>query len=283
MKTLRVIGVPEHFNLPWHLAIEKGLFHEEGIILEWTDVPEGTGKMSKMLRENEADLAIILTEGIVRSIVEGNPSKIIQNYIATPLLWGIHVGAESPYYKLKDLDGKVSAISRIGSGSHLMSFVNAKKQGWDIRNINLNIINTLDGAIKSITSNESDYFLWEQFTTKPLVDSGIFRFLGNCPTPWPCFVIAASENALINKREEVKAVLKCINSFTREFKSIPGIDMTLANRYKQDLADIRSWLQITEWSQDPIQTATLIEVQDTLEELNLISHKLKPELLFTNL
>jgi hypothetical protein len=49
MRTIKIAGVPEHFNLPWHLAIEKSL--ESHINLQWTDVPEGTGKMCQMLTE----------------------------------------------------------------------------------------------------------------------------------------------------------------------------------------------------------------------------------------
>ena len=94
MKEVNIIGVPEHFNLPWHLAIEEGAFEDRGIVLQWTDIPEGTGRMCKMLANGETDLAIILTEGITKSIVEGNPSKIVQEYIASPLLWGIHVAAK---------------------------------------------------------------------------------------------------------------------------------------------------------------------------------------------
>ena len=28
---IRIAGVPEHFNLPWHLAIEEGAFSDRGI------------------------------------------------------------------------------------------------------------------------------------------------------------------------------------------------------------------------------------------------------------
>ncbi|NNM17841.1 MAG: ABC transporter substrate-binding protein, partial [Croceitalea sp.] len=42
MKKVKIIGVPEHFNLPWHLAIEEGAFEARGIDLVWTDIPEGT-------------------------------------------------------------------------------------------------------------------------------------------------------------------------------------------------------------------------------------------------
>ena len=71
MITIKIAGVPEHFNLPWHLAIDDGYFTDRGIDLQWMDVPEGTGRMCKMLRESETDMAVILTEGIVKDIIEG--------------------------------------------------------------------------------------------------------------------------------------------------------------------------------------------------------------------
>ena len=87
MKSIKIAGVPEHFNLPWHLAIENGDFEKENIDLQWTDVPEGTGKMCQMLRDGSTDIAVILTEGIVKDIVAGNPSKIVQVYVESPLVW----------------------------------------------------------------------------------------------------------------------------------------------------------------------------------------------------
>ena len=72
MKTVKIVGVPEHFNLPWHLCIENGEFEAENIDLQWKNIPEGTGKMCQMLRDGEADIAVILTEGIVKDIVAGN-------------------------------------------------------------------------------------------------------------------------------------------------------------------------------------------------------------------
>ena len=34
---IRIGGVPEHYNLPIHLAKEAGAFSKRGIDLEWTD------------------------------------------------------------------------------------------------------------------------------------------------------------------------------------------------------------------------------------------------------
>ncbi|MEC7264661.1 MAG: substrate-binding domain-containing protein [Bacteroidota bacterium] len=270
MKKVRIIGVPEHFNLPWHLAMEDGAFEERGIDLEWTDVPEGTGKMSQMLQEDETDLAIILTEGMVKSISQGNPSKIVQVFVASPLLWGIHVDADSTRNTIKDIENDKIAISRLGSGSHLMAYVNAQNQGWDTKNLQFEIINNLDGAVENLRGGSNAYFMWEHFTTKPLVDQGVFKRVGDCPTPWPCFVIAATDTFLKNNAGLLKHVLDVINLYTEEFKSIPSIDRTLANRYEQKLEDIQAWLSKTRWGQEQLPKEILNEVQKRLFDLKLI-------------
>ena len=274
MKKVNIIGVPEHFNLPWHLAIEEGAFEERGIDLQWTDIPEGTGRMCQMLENGETDLAIILTEGLVKSITEGNPAKIVQEYIASPLLWGIHVGAKSKYERFADLKTTKAAISRFGSGSHLMAYVNAQNEGWDTGKLQFEVINNLDGAVEALTNGTADYFMWEHFTTKPLVDSGIFRRLGDCPTPWPCFVIAATDKFIKGNSSVLKHILEVINLYTMEFKQIPSIDRTLANRYGQKLEDIQEWLSLTRWSQSQIDSQTLEKVQETLIDLKLIDKQL---------
>lgn len=282
MKTVQIIGVPEHFNLPWHMAIEEGTFLNAGIELCWTDIPEGTGRMCKMLKEGSADIAIILTEGIVKSIADGNPVRIVQEYIATPLLWGIHVAAESPFKAMNELEGTKVAISRFGSGSHLMAYVNAEKRGWDTEDLQFGVINNLDGAIKALTEGWADYFMWEHFTTKPLVDKGVFRRLDDCPTPWPCFVIAVRCDFLEKEKPVLAEILRIINGYTVEFKSIPNIDRSLSNRYDQELDDIQKWLGRTEWSQSNIKTDVIQNVIDTLYNLKLISNKVSPSDVLTS-
>ncbi len=80
-KTVRVGGVPEHFNLAWHLANENGLFLREGIDIQWQDIPGGTGAMCSALRKGELDIAITLTEGIVADIRKTSTNRqTIVNY-----------------------------------------------------------------------------------------------------------------------------------------------------------------------------------------------------------
>ncbi|AXT49839.1 ABC transporter substrate-binding protein [Aquimarina sp. BL5] len=270
MHTIKIGGVPEHFNLPWHLTIEEDAYLKDDIQLEWTDFPGGTGAMCEALRNKDIDIAIILTEGIVKDIIAGNPSKIVQTYIQSPLIWGIHVGHNSKHNNLNNLQNASAAISRYGSGSHLMAYINAQNHGWDTSSLKFEVIKNLDGAVEALTNGSADYFMWEHFTTKPLVDNKTFRRLGDCPTPWPCFVIAVREEILLSKKDQVKSILETINTTTADFKQIPSIDKTLAYRYEQQLEDIRAWLQITEWSQSLIADKTLNEVQDKLFKLNII-------------
>ena len=273
MKTIKIAGVPEHFNLPWHLCLENGEFEEAGIDLQWIDIPEGTGKMCQMLRDGETDIAVILTEGIVKDITAGNPSKIVQVYVESPLIWGIHVDAKSNFTSLSDLENAKVAISRMGSGSHLMSIVNAQNQGWKTNELQFEIVNTIDGAVDALSAGKADYFMWEKFMTKPLVDNGTFRRIADCPTPWPCFVIAVREELLQSHAQTIQHILEIINVTTAEFKDIPSINRTLAERYNQKTEDINQWLSQTRWSQKNITLETLNKVQNQLFDLNLINKK----------
>ncbi|MXN90399.1 ABC transporter substrate-binding protein [Flavobacterium sp. Sd200] len=273
MKSIKIAGVPEHFNLPWHLCIENREFTDKNIDLQWTDVPEGTGKLCQMLRSGETDIAVILTEGIVKDIAAGNESKIVQIYVESPLIWGIHVGANSSYNSLSDLQHGKIAISRYGSGSHLMAIVNAQEQGWNTKKLKYEVINTLDGAVEALTNGTADYFMWERFMTKPIVDKGIFRRVADCPTPWPSFVIAVRNKVLLNDAKTIGTVLDIINQKTAGFKNIPDINIILAERYGQKREDISEWLKLTSWSQQKLSKSALDIVQNQLLELEIIDNK----------
>jgi ABC-type nitrate/sulfonate/bicarbonate transport system substrate-binding protein len=274
LKTVNIGGVPEHFNLPWYLTLKEGAYKKEGINLRWKDYFGGTGQMCKALRNKDIDIAVILTEGIIKDIIDGNPSKIVQVYVKSPLIWGIHIANNAPFKTVNDLKGKKAGISRYGSGSHLMSYINAQNYNWDLeKDLDFKIVKNLEGAIKSITNGAADYFLWEKFTTKPLVDNNTFKRIGLCPSPWPCFVIAVREEFINEDKASLKTVLNIINKTTYDFKNIPSIDLTIANRYQQQLRDVKEWLSITHWSQQNISKETLENVQDQLLAVNIVPEK----------
>lgn len=277
MKQFRIGGVPEHFNLPWYLTLRNKEYHPYNINLRWEDYHGGTGQMCKALRENRIDLAVILTEGIVRDIIKGNSCKIVQVFVKSPLIWGVHVAKNSSYTSIADLKGTHAAISRYGSGSHLMAYVLAENEGWDTeKDLNFEVISNLQGALTGLPEGKGDYFMWEKFTTKPYVDSGPLKRIGACPTPWPCFVIAVRNEVLENDPKAIQAILKVINTTTIDFKNIPGIDTMISNRYQQKLEDVQEWLSLTNWSQENLTNSQLDTVQNKLLQLDLIEEKVAP-------
>ncbi|MFY0631172.1 MAG: ABC transporter substrate-binding protein [Flavobacteriaceae bacterium] len=281
---LKIGGVPEHFNYPWYLTLKNKEYQKHGINLRWKDYPGGTGDMCKALRSGETDIAIVLTEGIIKDIIDGNPSKIVQTYVDTPLIWGIHVNAKSDFTHISDLENKRIAISRLGSGSHLMAIVNAYNQGWDIESLDFRIVKNLEGGIDSLQNNEADYFMWEHFTTKPYVDQGIFRRIDDCPTPWPCFVIAVRDEILEKYPSKVQNILKTINATNTVFKDLQNIDLVLSKRYKQQLEDIQKWLSITEWNAGKaISEKFISDVQNKLTQFNVLEKKKNPKEFIKNM
>src|SRR6185436_2022101 len=183
MINLRVGGVPEHFNLPWHLAMEAGVPERLGIGLTWRDYPDGSGAMAAALRAGEIDAALLLTEGAVAGVANGGGFRIASLYTESSLIWGIHVPAGSRFKRVDDIRGARYAISRLGSGSHLMAFVHAREQGWPVDELVLVAVRNLAGAVAAFANGTADVFFWEKFMTKPLVDDGRFRRVGEFLAP----------------------------------------------------------------------------------------------------
>ncbi|MCF6308225.1 MAG: substrate-binding domain-containing protein [Flavobacteriaceae bacterium] len=283
MKNLIIGGVPEHFNLPWYVTLRNKEYTKKGINLRWKDFPGGTGAMNKALRDKEIDMAVILSEGIIRDIVQGNQSKIVQIFVKSPLIWGIHVAENSDYKTINDLKGTKAAISRYGSGSHLMAYINAQKHNWNLKtDLQFEVIKNLKGAIEGLPKGKGDYFMWEKFTTKPFVDNGTFRLIDECPTPWSCFVIAVRNDVLENQPESIKTILEIINKTTTGFKNTLNLAEIISERYKQKLEDVQQWLQLTQWSQENISEKEVATIQDRLIELKLIESKIVANKLLHN-
>ncbi len=247
LRKIRVGGVPEHFNLPWHLAIEEGLFNKKEIEIEWITFKGGTGAMTKALRNNEVDLCILLTEGIIADIIKGNQSKIISTFVESPLVWGIHTGAKNKLEAHNEIYKEKYAISRFGSGSHLMAKVDAFYSEQEIKESQFEVINNLEGALSSLENLETDVFYWEKFTTKPYVDNGLLKRIGEYPTPWPCFVIAGTDEIINTQYDLVSDTLRVIHLMNNEFMNLPEAVDLVSERYKQRKEDVLEWYQNTKW------------------------------------
>jgi ABC-type nitrate/sulfonate/bicarbonate transport system substrate-binding protein len=269
---LIVAGVPEHFNLPWHLAIETGQFTAAGINVQYVDVPGGTGEMTNGLREHEFDIAILLAEGCVTSLVQGNPSWIVKTYVESPLIWGIHVAAGSEIEHVQQIKDQRYAISRIGSGSHLMSIVDAAERGWPTKEMIFEPIGDLAGARKALSAGDADTFFWERYTSAPFVKSGEFRRVGERHTLWPAFVVCASDRILKERPGDVKTVLEIVNRSCEALMANEQACEIISKRYHLSLSDVEEWFAQTRWSTDfECPSEAIEQIKSCLLNLGLIT------------
>lgn len=278
MHQIKIGGVPEHFNLPWQLSIEEGVFSRNNLNVNWKDYPGGTGAMMADLENGSLDLAVVLTEGAVNAISKDNPSVIVGAFIKSPLIWGIHVPAKSSIQSINEIQGKTYAISRYGSGSHLMAFIDVRSRNWNPEDLKFQEVKDIQGARNSFEHGNAQVFMWEKFMTKPLVDSGEFRLVGQRPTPWPCFVMVASKAFINDHSDQLKKIQELIYSRCKNFQENKTSAQLVAERFNLKLKDAAEWFSKTQWADKPfLQGSDLKNIIENLYELGLLNKKLKPE------
>jgi sulfonate transport system substrate-binding protein len=274
MIQLKIGGVPEHFNLPWRLAIEEGDFRNANIQLHWSDMGGGTGQMLRGLETGSLDVAVLLTEGITRGILQGLNAKIIQVYVVTPLHWGVHVPYNSEINQMSDLENQTFAISRYGSGSHLMAYVCADQQHWNSDQLKFNVIGDVYGGLWALENNEAQAFLWDKYTTHPYTEQKKCRFIDEVVTPWPCFVIAARTEIAENHSEMLNEICQIVNRKAKEIKQGENSEEIISWRYNLNSTQVKEWLKETDWNYNGIQYPLAFEkTVSYLQKLNLITEE----------
>lgn len=271
MKRFKIGGVPEHFNLPWRLAIEEGKFKEIGVELHWSDMTGGTGQMIKGLQTGSIDIAVLLTEGITKSILQGLDAKILTTYVTTPLHWGIHVPYHSGITRVDQLENKTFAISREGSGSHLMAYVKAFQEGWDTDQLKFNVVGDVYGGLWALQNDQAQGFLWEKYTTFPFTEQQKCRYIDEVVTPWPCFVIAVRNEVLNSDKELLLEISKIANSRALDLKNNVQAAEIISWRYNLRLSQVQNWLIETNWNyKNELDKEHFTVVIDYLLKLNLL-------------
>ncbi|WP_057936680.1 type 2 periplasmic-binding domain-containing protein [Algoriphagus resistens] len=278
MKTLRITGVPEHFNFPWIKVVKAQPFEKDGVSLQWSDESRGSGQMNKDLREDKTDIAIVLTESFLKDFEAGNPSKMIGFHVKSPLIWGIHISGTSPVNSLQEITSPSFLISRPGSGSQLMSYVLAKREGWDSTGLDFKTVSNLPGALEVMTPEKPEMFLWEKYTTKPWVDSNQMKRIGEVPSPWPCFAIIATDKALDRFGELIFQLRDMVYQSSEDLQSSDSVIDEISKHYGLDRNDVSEWFMQTTWAVDgTISRTQLIKSMTIMKELGIITEEIPLE------
>ena len=270
--TLRVGGVPEHFNLPWKLCIESGSLREFNIDATWTDFYSGTGAMVQALNDGSIDVATLLTEGAVAALAKHDSQfELYSFYTKTPLIWGVHVPKKTEIKALTDIKKATFVISRYGSGSHLMAYLLAESLDLNLGTLKFKIINNLEGARKLFRKGGNYVFLWEKFMTKPYVDNGEMQRVSDFPTPWSCFVTCARKSVLITHKKQINTLIQNVLNTANDLKKSPLAEKLIAREYLLEIPDVRNWLHTIEWQSSLNLNQKLVtKVEKKLKQLDLI-------------
>ncbi len=212
----RVVGVPEHFNLPLMLLSEQ---HDRGQNWCYENVPGGTGAMTQKLIAGETDVALMLTEGVSRLCAESDDFIPIGHYTTTPLRWGVHAPS-SEWILNKDMLAEARiGISRFGSGSHMMavSLLNDYKIQTTDSDDRWHVIKNYAGALDAFDDKNIDLFLWEETMTAPACSKGRLAKIDVYTPPWCAFTFAAHRDRYTDIKDDFNEMIKTVGQKAAEF------------------------------------------------------------------
>lgn len=292
-------GVPEHFNIPIVRAIaEINIKLKDRHEVLWKDYPSGTGALNLALNNGEIDIGFVLTEGGLKNVLE-NPDilQVDSVYVKSPLSWGIHASRNnSQMNNVSDLDLTTTtfAISRLNSGSHLMSLILAQDfLNYDASNssstLKFEMVNDLKGAKIALQKNNGVndlVFLWEKAMTAPIVKEGVFKRIGVLNTPWPCFILVSRIQSFENSEAKkiYNLLITEIRNQCKRFKNErqASIDFVI-KKYGISGDLVEEWFDNLEYFMENSDNeknyqylhSTLKQVRDRLDSVKQLSDKAK--------
>lgn len=298
MGKLVVAYIPEHFSTPMFLAQNNGYFTENGLEIEFFPVVEGSGRLIKLLNEGTVDIAVGLTEAFVADIAKGNDAySVVATYVESPLCWAISTGAErADITSAQGLAGKRIGVSRIGSGSYVMSYVLGLQQKFHAPYfaefpVLHNFQNLRDSVnLKYVDEHgekaDSDAFMWEHFTSKKYYDSGEIKRIGEIYTPWPSWVVTVNQQVWETRTADVEKFLHSVRRGVAYFLQHPDEAVEhISTNLNYTAADAREWLKTVkfneqigensiDWARVVENTADVLRTAGVVPELDEVAARL---------
>lgn len=285
---LVVAYIPEHFSTPMFLAEKQSYFAEKNLQIEFFPVIEGSGRLIKLLNDGTVDIAVGLTEAFVADIAKGNDNySVVATYVESPLCWAISSGANrSDISSAEDLAGKNIGVSRIGSGSYVMSFVLGLQRKFsepyfsDFKVLH-NFQNLRDSVNQKYVDEDgrkvdSDAFMWEHFTSKKFYDSGEIKRIGEIYTPWPSWVVSVNQKVVELKKSAVQSFLAATRQGVAYFLQNQEEAIShISNALPYTPEDAREWMKTVKFNEsigvNPINWETVVKnTSDVLKTAGVI-------------
>ena len=224
------------------------------------------------------------------------PAQLMGTYACSPLVWSV-LGYKS-ISEMGQMDKKIRVgVSRLGSGYHTMAHYLAHREGWAQDKLEFFPVQNIDGLKNGLNKDEFDFFMWEHFTTKPLVESGEIGRVGDVPTPWTAFSIASRPlltsdytDRFGNKSKDTILYESIKNNFfpalcegIRLFKSEGGKEMIerIVKEHGHTHDDAKLWLSRVEYADTmKIDEDRTNDSVDILKSVGLVPSDFQTEKLY---
>ena len=126
--TASYFPVPHH-NMFTYVARDEGFFDKYGVIVNYQPM-KSSGDMYKAIAAGQFDVGTTFISQHIDGVARGIPVKAIGSHFPIHYYW-YYVAADSPIKTMKDLDGKVIALSGLGGCEHF--YVQMAEQKFDIK------------------------------------------------------------------------------------------------------------------------------------------------------
>jgi hypothetical protein len=269
---IRIGYIPEHFSTPLMFAQKYKFFERHGIEnYELIPYPSGSGHMISSLKNDEIDIVVGLTEAFVRGICNGDEEyNLVGTYVESPLCWSITTGIQRDDLQsiedLKKPGNNRIGVSRIGSGSYVMSFILGLQEKFP-HSFDFQVLNNFKNLRQSVNTGDCDAFMWEYFTTKKYYDSGEVKRIGEIYTPWSAFIVASAAkldtSTVTAFNDAAQDGITYYNDHQEE-----AISHILANLDYDNERDLREWatrvkftnnVRKVDWKRNILNTASILE------------------------
>lgn len=234
--------------------------------------------MVQSLESSEIDVGIGLTEGWAAGLAKAQkekrtmPYRFVGTYVESPLCWAINKGKENTTISsMADLKGKKVGVSRIGSGSYVMSFVLADQQGWLQEPSSQSpspfsefvTLNNFKELRDGVNGGKADFFMWETFTSKRYHDSGEIAKVGEINTPWSSWMIV-TRDPTDRRTEDLAEKLNHGISYFNEHRDEAVDYISTELDYSKEDAD--EWIKTVKFADD-VRGVDPGVVKDTVDTL----------------
>lgn len=232
--------------------------------------------MIDAFKAKEIDVGIGLTEGWIVGLSKttdvAKPYHIVGEFTQSPLTWAISTGGmRADIQYAEELKGLKCAISRFGSGSHIMASVLAQHHGWiqcpGLAPFDFVECGPFDRLREAVGSGAADFVMWEHFTSKKYYVTSELKKVGEIQTPWNAWHIAvAGEKADPRVAEHLlPALAKGIKKF--EDSKPEAVDF-IARHMPYAREDATAWYETVKFA-GPKQLGSL-NAEDITQALEIL-------------